>query len=162
MLAAEFRAWVVFISAFYIFCHISIRRKETRAESARNHDRPSASLRKQKKRAQKRSARYSRDGRRARLESGSKPQKNKSKPKQKSQMQQAARVRYAFHARRRKPTRNALSMRLFCVQKSGDRHHASLPLKEGGAKRRKIEWLAEPHFQHQLILHFGAPLIASF
>ena len=25
----------------------------------------------------------------------------------------------------------------------------SLPLKEGGAKRRKIEWLAEPQFQHK-------------
>jgi hypothetical protein len=83
-LTAELRAWVVFISAFHIFCHISIRRKETRAASARNHDRPSASLRKQK-RAQKRSARVSRDGRRARRKSGPKPQKNKSKPKQKNE-----------------------------------------------------------------------------
>ena len=35
--------------------------------------------------------------------------------KRKSQLQQAARVRYTFHARRRKPTRNAQSTRLFCV-----------------------------------------------
>ena len=51
----------------------------------------------------------------ARLKSGPKPQKTNQNQNKKAKCSKLPRVRYTFHARRRKPTRNAQSKRLFCV-----------------------------------------------
>ena len=70
-------------------------------------------------------------------------------------MQQAARVRYTFMQEDASPPAT-LKARGFFACKNHAQRTPSKPSFEvtfrwtvtGGAKRRKIEWLAEPQFQH--------------